>query len=107
MVRRQPFLLSYTTDPSTMRSAPSASWLIPLAKWMKRALCREVDPELFFPTAEMNRTKDAKSVCQRCKVKNECLSWAMDNTDSGGVLGGTTEPERRRMRRYQREMATG
>ena len=63
------------------------------------AACAGMDPEKFFPfppqTAEI---EEAKAVCRQCPVKAACLAWALDNEDFG-VWGGTSEDERRAMRR--------
>ena len=43
--------------------------------------------------------KDAKKVCWSCEVRQECLEYAMKNREVVGVWGGTSEKERRRLRR--------
>lgn len=67
------------------------------------ALCAQTDPELFFPDgiggAVHHRTKAAKKMCARCPVQPSCLDWALDTDQSYGVWGGTTDHERRLMRR--------
>lgn len=42
--------------------------------------------------------RDAKEICERCPVQDACLAYALGNADDWGVWGGTTGPERRRMR---------
>lgn len=44
------------------------------------------------------RVRRAKMLCASCKVRQECLRFALDNGCTG-VWGGTTERERKRMRR--------
>lgn len=64
--------------------------------------CSEVDPEIFFP--EMGRTFNnnaAKQICNSCVYKPECLEWAM-NSSEDGIWGGTTERERRALKRHRR-----
>lgn len=71
--------------------------------WMDDALCAQVGTEIFFP--EKGGTADeAKSICHRCTVQSECLTYALDIETSGvwtvtGVWGGTTPIERRDIRR--------
>lgn len=73
-----------------------------MSDWRKRAACRDVDPELFFPAlgggtptpAALAAIEDAKAVCQRCPVRAECLAWAVDALPYG-IAGGATEHERR------------
>lgn len=64
--------------------------------WEADGLCREVDPELFFPQ-EGSNPRVAKTICARCSVESECLDFAM-LWDVVGVWGGTTEKERRALR---------
>jgi WhiB family redox-sensing transcriptional regulator len=67
------------------------------------ALCAQTDPELFFADGKGGAvhypTLAAKQVCGRCPVQPACLSWALDTEQPNGVWGGTTEDERRLMRR--------
>ena len=68
--------------------------------WMAGAICAQTDPEVFFPErAERIKASDAKAVCSRCPVKDACLNWALDNGERYGVWGGTTERQRRKLRR--------
>jgi WhiB family redox-sensing transcriptional regulator len=66
-------------------------------RWKERGACRDEDPEMFFPT---RRDQEAapRAVCKSCPVQVECLSWALDNSESYGVWGGYTEEERKPMR---------
>jgi WhiB family redox-sensing transcriptional regulator len=43
----------------------------------------------------------AKAVCGRCRVQRECLRFALESRQDQGVWGGTTEEERKLMRRAQ------
>jgi WhiB family transcriptional regulator, redox-sensing transcriptional regulator len=71
--------------------------------WRQRAACRDQDPELFFPVSEIgpgaHQTDQAKAVCGRCPVRTACLEYALDNGLDHGIFGGTTETERRTLRR--------
>lgn len=66
--------------------------------WMDDALCREVGPEVFFPDGDM-QPRVALEVCRRCDVEIECLEYALRTGPVAGIWGGTTEADRRRMRR--------
>lgn len=66
--------------------------------WEHRALCAQVDPELFFPE-KGGSSKEAKGVCAACDVRDECLEAALLEDDHHGVRGGYTERERRRIKR--------
>lgn len=64
--------------------------------WQDLALCREVDPDLFFPE-KGESTQDAKRICARCDVRAECLEYALDNDERYGVFGGLSQLARRRL----------
>jgi WhiB family transcriptional regulator, redox-sensing transcriptional regulator len=74
--------------------------------WRERAACRDEDPELFFPVSEMGpsarQVDQAKAVCARCPVRARCLTYALENGLDHGIYGGTTETERRLLRRRER-----
>ena len=52
--------------------------------WRHRAICRDEDPELFFPVGTSGpallQIAEAKSVCRRCPVVSECLTWTRAHT---------------------------
>lgn len=72
-------------------------------EWRHDAACRDSDPELFFPIGNTGpaliQIEQAKQVCRSCPVISECLQWALDSGQEAGVWGGTSEDERRLMRR--------
>ena len=72
-------------------------------QWRDHALCRDTDPELFFPvgtTGQALVSQDhAKRVCQECTVQQECLDYALDTNQDSGIWRGLTEEERRSIRR--------
>jgi WhiB family redox-sensing transcriptional regulator len=71
--------------------------------WRDRARCLDEDPDLFFPIGSTGpavvQAARAKQVCRQCPVIQDCLDWALSNYQDSGVWGGTTEEERRAMRR--------
>jgi WhiB family redox-sensing transcriptional regulator len=81
--------------------------------WREYAECRNEDPDLFFPTGTTGpavmQTELAKSVCRRCPVQEQCLRWAMGTEQTSGIWGGTTETERRALKRREaaREARSG
>jgi WhiB family transcriptional regulator, redox-sensing transcriptional regulator len=66
--------------------------------WQAQANCMGVDPDLFFPERGAS-TKEAKEVCRGCVVREECLEYALANSEKFGIWGGMSERERRRVRR--------
>lgn len=68
-------------------------------QWRERAACRSADPELFFPVSETGPSGlqiwQAKQICRACPVKGACLAWALRNSVTDGIWGGSTQSERR------------
>ena len=75
----------------------------PMEAWRLRASCRSVDPDLFFPVGTtglaVEQIDAAKTVCQACPVNAPCLEYALSTNQDSGVWGGTSEEERRTLRR--------
>ena len=71
--------------------------------WRHRAECLTEDPELFVPVGTtgpaLAQVEEAKKVCRRCEVREECLRWALEAGQDHGVWGGMSEDERRAMKR--------
>ncbi len=70
----------------------------PERTWQRQANCMGVDPDLFFPERGAS-TREAKEVCRGCVVREECLEYALTNSEKFGIWGGLSERERRRIRR--------
>jgi WhiB family redox-sensing transcriptional regulator len=74
-----------------------------LVNWRDTAACRDTDPDLFFPVGSTGPAVDqieaAKRVCDACPAKQPCLEFALVNNQDSGVWGGTSEEERRKLRR--------
>ena len=74
-------------------------------EWRDSALCRDTDPNLFFPVGTtglaIDHISNAKKVCGECAVANQCLGFALDTNQDSGVWGGLTEEERRIIRRQR------
>ncbi|WP_262322163.1 WhiB family transcriptional regulator [Acidiferrimicrobium sp. IK] len=66
--------------------------------WQRQANCMGVDPDLFFPERGAS-TREAKEVCRGCVVQEDCLEYALANSEKFGIWGGLSERERRRIRR--------
>src|SRR5262245_43174711 len=71
--------------------------------WRHRAVCLDEDPELFFPIGNTGpaimQIEEAKQVCRRCDVREQCLAWALEAGQDHGVWGGLSEDERRALKR--------
>lgn len=67
--------------------------------WRQGALCAQIDVgDAFFPDTQGENSKEAKSICNACEVKEPCLQYALRRSE-WGIWGGTTARERQIMRR--------
>lgn len=63
--------------------------------WQRHGACQGADPTLFEPVRkrrycspeDRNRVEEARTFCDRCSVRDRCLSWATLNGE-WGVFGG-------------------
>lgn len=63
------------------------------------------DPEAFFPTKGRS-PRAAKALCEQCPYKEPCAREAlMYGHDLVGVWGGTTDADRRKLRRSNERKA--
>ena len=50
--------------------------------WRDDAVCRDADPDLFFPVGTTGPARgdvdEAKRICRACPAQTQCLSWALD-----------------------------
>lgn len=73
--------------------------------WRHLGLCTQEDPELFFPVGTgpeaIEQTRRAKTICERCPVREPCLEYAIATRQQNGVWGGQSEEELRRLIRRQ------
>lgn len=71
--------------------------------WRDESACLTEDPEMFFPPKGRNDLiQKAIGVCNGCPVRNQCLEFELENSgyeSDHGVFGGTTEKERKALRR--------
>lgn len=87
--------------------------------WANKPGCFDQPIELFYPPdikagVPSDRPEDyavAKSLCDRCGVKAECLDYAILTAEKWGMWGGLTPKERaaekrRRERRRRQEWLT-
>ena len=71
--------------------------------WRDQSACRDTDPYLFFPVGTtgpaIEQIDNAKAVCGQCDVRQPCLEFALTSNQDSGIWGGTSEEERRKLRR--------
>jgi WhiB family redox-sensing transcriptional regulator len=67
--------------------------------WWQDAECLHYAGLVDFFPARGESAREAKAVCSRCKVREECLEYALQWDPLCGVWGGLCERERRQVRR--------
>ncbi|MGH9054960.1 MAG: WhiB family transcriptional regulator [Acidimicrobiales bacterium] len=72
--------------------------------WMRFAACAGMGPDLFFPAGEradeaLEEIDRAKAVCSICRVRVQCLRYALNTRQQAGIWGGMTTMERRQLYR--------
>lgn len=72
-----------------------------VADWREQAACADYPNQLFFPPPDAGDdvVERATSVCAVCPVLDDCLEYALETNQRAGIWGGTTEDERRSLRR--------
>ena len=69
-------------------------------QWMRCGACVGASRDTFFSGRGANeQIRQARAICVSCPVREECLNYALEHGIQHGVWGGTSERERRRMRR--------
>lgn len=75
--------------------------------WVRQALCAGLNPNLFFRDEHATTTySEARSICARCPVTRECLTWALDTNTDHGIFGGLSPRERKRLQPERRRHAS-
>jgi len=71
--------------------------------WRERSACRDTDPDLFFPVGTtgiaIEQIEAARAVCNSCEAQAQCLEFALATNQESGIWGGTSEEERRKLRK--------
>lgn len=63
--------------------------------WEDNALCAETDIDAFHPEkGDHAAVKRAKSICAVCRVRTQCLEYAIANRVEYGIWGGMTASAR-------------
>jgi WhiB family redox-sensing transcriptional regulator len=77
--------------------------------WQQDAECVQHAEKVDFFPARGESVREAKAVCARCPVRDDCLEFALRLKVAHGVWGGMSERERRSLRRdrYRAALSTG
>ncbi|UAJ79978.1 WhiB family transcriptional regulator [Leifsonia sp. ZF2019] len=73
--------------------------------WQDRAACATTDPDLFFPEKGGDRGVAAKKICAGCEVRQQCLTWSLQNDEHYGIWGELAEHDRRKLRKANKGAA--
>ena len=68
-------------------------------EWMSRAACKGLPAKVFFP--DHYRYDTARAVCGACRVKGECLAFALAMRINKGMFGGLSPRQRAAVRRQR------
>ena len=75
--------------------------------WMLDAACSFKNSDLFFPVGSsmkaLKQSNEAIAICNECPVKIDCLEYAINTNQDSGIWGGTTEEERKNLRRQYKK----
>lgn len=74
----------------------------PPGDWIFEAACTDSTPDAWFPELGES-TKAAKEICHTCPVINECLEYALANSERWGVWGGLATGERAALKKARRQ----
>jgi WhiB family redox-sensing transcriptional regulator len=70
--------------------------------WKLAGACRNASTDLFYPVSDADAAP-AKAVCESCRVREQCLEYALSTREPEGIWGGCTFVERRSILRRRRE----
>jgi WhiB family transcriptional regulator, redox-sensing transcriptional regulator len=78
--------------------------------WRSQGACLHADPDVFFPIsaagASASQVRKARAICAGCPVRATCTDFALEHRDLQGIWGGTTDDERRKLRRARARTLT-
>lgn len=70
-------------------------------EWREDAGCKTIGPKIFFADNENSNQSEsrkndrlARSICNKCIVKTECLNYALNQKIQFGIWGGLSSRER-------------
>ena len=89
---------------SGVDGADDVLWVADLIRkpaWMSDAACRGEPTATFIPERGGNAAS-SRVICAGCSVRDECLAYALADSELEGFWAGTTTKERQRMRKQGR-----
>lgn len=71
-------------------------------EWKAHAACRGSDVNFFPGRGDHLGVAACRAICAGCPVRDDCLAEALETASLIGIWGGTSEKERRALRRQRR-----
>jgi WhiB family transcriptional regulator, redox-sensing transcriptional regulator len=71
-----------------------------VSDWQKEAACRGQGPAAFVRGPHSSYAS-IRALCETCPVRRDCLEYALADCSLTGLWGGTTDAERRNIRRWR------
>lgn len=72
-------------------------------KWQKDSNCKGEDSNTFYPApGDVELLRKAKGICKECTVRQQCLDYALSNSERFGIWGGKSARERMLILRARR-----
>ena len=89
-------LIGWLMSPEASATAVTLE-MLRRPEWHQRAACRGVGPADYVRGPRGYEV--GRALCASCPVRQECLEAALADDSLFGLWGGTTEAERRQLRR--------
>lgn len=65
-------------------------------RWTDQAACAGTNPDMWFRDEhESTSYREARTICNACSVRTECLNWALETKTEHGLFGGLTARQRK------------
>ena len=93
-------LIGWLMTPEASATAVTLEEMLRRPEWHQRAACKGVGPSDYVRGRGANY-EAVRPLCEDCLVHQECLETALGDTDLVGLWAGTTELERREIRRQR------
>ena len=91
-------LIGWLMTPEAPATAVTLEEMLRRPEWHQRAACRGVGPSDYV-RGPWGNYEAIRALCADCPVRQDCLDAALADDSLVGLWGGTTEVERREMRR--------
>jgi WhiB family redox-sensing transcriptional regulator len=86
--------------PGQGEMLPSLEDFLQRPEWHERAACRGVGVDVFV-VGRGEQYDTGRLLCEGCVVREECLEVALADPELRGLWGGTSEVQRKALRRQR------